>query len=234
MTEINMNPQKKPGSGSPLWLSGTPGMLVFTPPATRQLQALIGWQREDFPDNRNEQGGLLIGRKILDAFGTPFQAEVTDVLLAKTDCRFPGYIEWSAQEEIRMQQIFFDMQDRLALTDPAAAEALAILGWWHTHPNDLPVFMSGTDMETQRLKYFRPDKYAVVLNPHKGIFRAFAGKDAIEVPAVMLMEDPNALREFEFFTECPTRKVPDRTCRKQNYHYKRCHKKFKHKRKNRK
>ena len=57
---------------------------------------VIGWRRDDFPENRKEQGGWLIGRYILDPSGIPVQGEVTDVLEAKTECRFPGYIEWDA------------------------------------------------------------------------------------------------------------------------------------------
>jgi hypothetical protein len=68
------------------------------------------------------------------------------------------------------------------------AERLAVLGWWHTHPNSLDVFLSSTDMETIRLKYYKPEKYSMVLNPHRGIFRAFAGGGDVEVPVVMLLD----------------------------------------------
>ncbi len=174
-------------TGSFQWNSGTAKLLVFQPCASSKLFGLIGWLRDDFPDNRNEQGGILIGRYIRDADGHPVQAEVTDILLAQTECRYPGYIEWDAMEEIRLQRIFFDMKDKLEATDPEAADELDIVGWWHTHPNGLPVFMSVTDMETQKIKCSRMEKYSVVLNPHQGIWRAFAGKDAEEVPAVMLI-----------------------------------------------
>ena len=50
------------------------------------------------------------------------------------------------------------------------------------------MFFSSTDLETQRLKYYKAEKYAVVLNPHRGVWRAFAGADAVEVPAIMLAE----------------------------------------------
>ena len=178
-----------PAAGTARWLSSTPNLLVYTPYAAKRQLDMIGWLRTDFPDNRNEQGGWLIGRYVRDSSGHPVQAEVTEVLQATANCRSPGYIEWDAQEENRLQMQFFDMKDALAATDPVQAKELSVLGWWHTHPNGLPVFMSGTDMETQRLKYFKPEKYAVVLNPHRGLWRAFSGADAVEVPAVMLLED---------------------------------------------
>lgn len=216
------------------WMSNTPRLLVYTPYAAKRQMDMIGWLRDDFPDNRNEQGGLLIGRYVRDASGNPVQAEVIEVLQARTECRYPGYIEWSALEEIRMQQKFFEMQDTLAKTDPEAAQELHFIGWWHTHPNSLPVFMSGTDMETQRLKYFKPEKYAVVLNPHKGIWKAFAGKDAVEVASVMLLDGAKVDEKSDTKAEAPGQKRMERNRRKQNRHQKRCTGKHKKKSKRRK
>lgn len=219
----NMHTRRQvPATHAKQWISGTPRLLTYTPAATRRQLEIIGWLRTDFPRNHEEQGGWLIGHYLRDAAGHPIQAEVTHVLEAKTECRYPGYIEWSALEEIRLQQEFFDMQEELASTDPKAAEDLCVIGWWHTHPNDLPVFMSGTDMETQRLKYFKPEKYAVVLNPHKGIWRAFAGTDAREVAAIMLVNEESNETNNITKTDSSAKKQMDRNCRKQNRHQKRC------------
>lgn len=184
--------RQTPETGTEAWSSCTPRLLVYTPYAARRQKELIGWLRDDFPRNKNEQGGWLIGRYLRDASGKIVQAEVTELLEAKADCRQPGYIEWSAMEEIRLQQEFFCLKERLAVSDPVGAEELACIGWWHTHPNELSVFFSSTDLETQRLKYYKVEKYAVVLNPHKGVWRAFAGADAVEVPAIMLAEPPSS------------------------------------------
>lgn len=180
--------RQTPETGTEAWSSCTPRLLVYTPYAARRQKELIGWLRDDFPRNKNEQGGWLIGRYLRDASGKIVQVEVTELLEAKADCRQPGYIEWSAMEEIRLQQEFFGLKERLAVSDPVGAEELACIGWWHTHPNELSVFFSSTDLETQRLKYYKTEKYAVVLNPHRGVWRAFAGADAVEVPAIMLAE----------------------------------------------
>lgn len=217
----NMHTRRQvPVTHTKQWISGTPHLLIYTPAATRRQLEIIGWLRTDFPRNHEEQGGWLIGHYLRDAAGHPIQAEVTHVLEAKTKCRYPGYIEWSALEEIRLQQEFFDMKEELASTDSKAAEDLCVIGWWHTHPNDLPVFMSGTDMETQRLKYFKPEKYAVVLNPHKGIWRAFAGVDAREVAAVMLVNEESTEPNNITKTDSSAKKQMDRYCRKQNRYQK--------------
>lgn len=181
--------QPLPGTQTGLWSSFAPRLLLYTSRAARRQRELIGWLRKDFPRNRCEQGGLLIGRHIRDAEGRPFQAEVLEVLEAQAETRTPGYIEWSGMEEIRLQRQFWALKEKLARSDPALAEQLCILGWWHTHPNDLPVFMSSIDREQQALKYPRPEQYAVVLNPCTGIWRAYAGGQAEEVPAVMLLEE---------------------------------------------
>lgn len=216
--KMSIYSRQSPATGTDLWCSCTPGLLVYTPRAARRQLELIGWKRNDFPRNRREQGGLLIGRYARFDHGAPIQAEVTAVLEANAECRSPGYIEWSALEEIRMQREFYRMQDELAKTDPEGAEELTILGWWHTHPNDLPIFMSGTDMETQQLKYNKPEKYAVVLNPHRGIWRAFAGKTAEEVPALMLLEEGDSVSA----SASTEKQLIDRNQRKQNLHQKRC------------
>lgn len=176
-------------TGTERWISSSPRMLVYTPYAAKRQLDIIGWKRDDYPVNRKEQGGLLIGNEVLDPLGNPVQGEVTEVLEAKTECRFPGYIEWSAMEEIRLQRLFFQLKEERAKTDLEASERMKILGWWHTHPNALDVFLSSTDLETVRLKYYRPEKYSVVLNPHRGLLRAFAGVNAVEVPVIMLFDD---------------------------------------------
>ena len=168
---------------------GTTVPLVFTPEASAVLLRAIGWGREDYPENRLEQGGRLVGRYIRDADGKFIQAEVTHVLVAEASCRLAGYIEWDGLEEIRLQRLFFEIQDQMREVDPAGAEALVLIGWWHTHPNGLSVFMSGTDMENQKIKCPTQDKYSVVLNPHRMEWRAYAGPDAVEVPAIMLLQD---------------------------------------------
>lgn len=189
MFNIEKKRKKRCASGTDHWISTTPRLLVFNPHASKRIREYIGWLRTDFPENRREQGGLLIGKYTADEEGNPYQAEVMDVLLAKTEHRFPGYIEWDAMEGIRLQQEFFKLKEDLETEKPEEAENLKIIGWWHTHPNKLPVWMSATDMETQRLEYYKPEKYSVVLNPHTGIWRAYAGRDAEEVPAIMLLDE---------------------------------------------
>lgn len=169
-------------------LSNTKNLLLFTSYATKKLRVTIGWNRFDFPRNRVEMGGWLIGNYIRDDSGQIVQAEVTDILLANNCAGTPSYLEWPAIEDIRLQRVFFRMKDELTAQNPSKGENLSRIGWWHTHPNGLPVFMSSTDMETQRIKFFKDHDYSVVLNPHRMIWKAFIGRNADEVPAIMLID----------------------------------------------
>lgn len=187
--DIRVAQRQRVATGTRNWISTPSPMLVYTSYAAKKQMDIIGWKRDDFPKNRKEQGGWLLGYYVFNEDGIPVQGEVTEVLEAVTECRLPGYIEWDALEEIRLQQTFFQMKDNLAKVDPVAAERFSVLGWWHTHPNSLDVFLSSTDMETVRLKYYKPEKYSIVLNPHRGTFRAFAGVNAVEVPVIMLLSD---------------------------------------------
>lgn len=165
-------------------------ILIFSPQtAAILLNEKIGWGRFDFPRNKTEQGGWMIGHHITNGQGEIIKSEVQYILEAETDVREPGYIEWSALEDIRLQRAFFTIQRSVAETDPEAAKHLELLGWWHTHPDRLHVFLSGTDRATIQSKFNKPGHYSVVLNPHQKIWRVFAGPDATEIHGFIPLPD---------------------------------------------
>ena len=59
-------------------------------------------------------------------------------------------------------------------------EDLQIIGWYHTHPNQLDVFFSGTDRATQERMFYQDWHFGLVLNPHRKISKVFQGKEAHE------------------------------------------------------
>jgi len=59
-------------------------------------------------------------------------------------------------------------------------KSVQIIGWYHTHPRNLGVFMSHTDINTQKLHFNKNWHYAIVLNPQKKIWKAFYGEQAHE------------------------------------------------------
>lgn len=226
LSNVEAIQKERVASGTKTWSSTTPRLLAVNSYAAKKLLDTIGWLRNDYPENRHEQGGLLIGIEVTDAEGNPVRAEVTDILAANAAVRFPGYIEWSGMEGIRLQREFFEKQEKLAKINPELAALLKIIGWWHTHPNDLPVFMSETDMQTQREQFFKPNQYSLVLNPQRGIWRAFAGCNAEEVPSIMLLDTENNDPPKTLFWKKDRQEVMDR---KQKMQQARCKKKRKHK-----
>jgi proteasome lid subunit RPN8/RPN11 len=132
---------------------------------TRNAQNLlwehIGWGKKT-KTNIVEQGGLLIG--------SPYQ--VNDNFISVAESIIPGestssnaaYLELGNDAWSKMLEEF---------DSRFAEKEYKIIGWYHTHPNSLGVFMSGTDMATQRRFFNKKWHFAVVLNPHTKKYKAF-------------------------------------------------------------
>ena len=52
-----------------------------------------------------------------------------------------------------------------------------IVGWYHSHPN-IGVFMSGTDMRTQRAFFYHPWCVSIVYDPIRNEIGCFLGMEA--------------------------------------------------------
>jgi len=55
-----------------------------------------------------------------------------------------------------------------------------ILGWYHTHPG-MGVFLSATDLRTQKLHFSAPWQIAIVIDPVTGQSGLFAGSEGERV-----------------------------------------------------
>jgi len=134
----------------------------------------IGWGQHTH-ENRVEQGGILLG----DAFRNPDTGVVYAIAEQAIPGRLaigsPGYLEVTHETWKEM----LDQVDRLGTK-------LQVIGWYHTHPNSLDVFMSGTDRTTQQRLFGNDWQFAIVLNPHKKIWRAFYGADSRECRGYVL------------------------------------------------
>lgn len=154
--------------------------LYFEYSAIQQLFSHIGWgtPKGTCEDNTKEQGGILLGHVYLDdkfIYGV-----VKKAVPAITNNRSEVYVEFSHSTWSNILSAIDEINDKVE------GEKLQIIGWYHTHPNNLDVFMSGTDKNTQSRHFNTYWHYAVVLNPHKKIWRAFWGKDAIECKGLIL------------------------------------------------
>ena len=142
-------------------------LLIITHRAEREIKTHIGWARKT-PQNVREQGGILIG--------TPFL--VDGHMVSVVECVIPAELYESSAAYLKMDtKTWIKM---LNLYDERYRDqGLHVVGWFHTHPNGLGVFMSSTDMGTQRA-FFREDwHFAVVLNPHRRLIACFHSAQAI-------------------------------------------------------
>jgi proteasome lid subunit RPN8/RPN11 len=146
----------------------TENILFLTKESKDLLFDHIGWGKKT-EKNIVEQGGLLIGK--------PYQ--INDNIISIAHSIIPAESTSSNAAYLNMGNDAWGKM--LAEYDNRYAEKdYKIIGWYHTHPNSLSVFMSGTDMGTQKLFFNKKWHFALVLNPHKKIAKAFYSVNGIE------------------------------------------------------
>jgi len=144
--------------------------LLFLTGALRELHEFIGWGNMRYPKNRVEQIGFLAGRHYETASGKRY-CVVSRILPVHEASGSSTYIEFSAD-------MMHSALTRLESHNEGSADPEELIGWFHTHPNSLETFMSGTDMRTQHRVFNSDHNYSVVLNPHTRSWKAFRGYDA--------------------------------------------------------
>ena len=132
----------------------------------------IGWGKS-IPQNKVEQGGILLGNVYFDKENKKTFAVVEKALAGSSAKGSPAYLRMD-------HQTWKEMLDEADQYLDNESNQLRVIGWYHTHPGGLNVFMSGTDMDTQKTFFANFWQFAIVLNPHKRIWRAFAGASATE------------------------------------------------------
>lgn len=150
--------------------------LIIRKGVLEKLKKSLDWG-ERTRRNRVEQGGMLLGH--IAYYHKEIYCFVEDILLADT-AGSSAFVEFT-------NEMWAAMQNELAERNAGRNknELLAIVGWFHTHPNKLPVFMSGTDMNTQRLNFSREWQASLVMNPHMNKYRVFFGAKAVEGKIVL-------------------------------------------------
>lgn len=145
--------------------------LILEKNTAQKLKDSLDWGMKT-KRNRVEQGGILLGR--VACYENEIYCFVENILLADTTGD-PVFVEFT-------NEMWAVMQEELAKMNAAfdSSEKLAIVGWFHTHPNGLAVFMSGTDMQTQRLNFSQKWQASLVMNPHMRKYRVFFGARAVE------------------------------------------------------
>jgi proteasome lid subunit RPN8/RPN11 len=142
--------------------------------AFRDIENHIGWGHRT-NENGVEQGGILLGHAYRNP-NTNFVLGVAEQAISGRSAKgSSSYLEVTHETWKKM----LDDADRLY-------PELQVIGWYHTHPNNLDVFMSGVDYATQKRLFHNDWQFAIVLNPHKKIWRAFYGSESSECRGYVL------------------------------------------------
>ncbi|AXG72383.1 JAB1/Mov34/MPN/PAD-1 ubiquitin protease [Kordia sp. SMS9] len=157
-------------------------LLFISQKAKQQIWNHIEWGNHKTSINKNEQGGILLGKVFFDKKRKMQFAIVEDIVIGKTAKGNPTYLEMSHETWSQM----LNDADEIA---EEKNDNIQVIGWYHTHPNELSLYMSGTDMNTQYRFFNQNWHYAVILNPHKEIWKAFVGKEAEECKGYVLKDD---------------------------------------------
>ncbi|MBF0344755.1 MAG: hypothetical protein HQL06_11055 [Nitrospirae bacterium] len=152
--------------------------LYLTQKAVKIIHEHIGWGK-DTDDNKVEQGGVLLGRVFKDPVSGMYYGIVEDAFAARTSRASAAHIEMS-------HETWQDIYNRI--DQHIENEILHIIGWYHTHPNNLNVFMSTTDMATQKRVFNQDWLFAVVMNPHKQKWKVYQGCDAKQCSGYVIEE----------------------------------------------
>jgi adenylyltransferase/sulfurtransferase len=158
----------------------TKGSLYVMPKALADLDRHLHWGRLDVEDNRTEQGGILVGKVFKNLQGVLWG--MVEAFVAAESAKSDAF------SLAMTPDVWFSMYMKFDEMNADRTAKLDIIGWYHTHPNNLPVFMSATDLKTQS-NFFSDDwKFSLVLNPHTRKWRAFRGFPCIECDCVFLCD----------------------------------------------
>jgi proteasome lid subunit RPN8/RPN11 len=156
--------------------------IYISAPAFATIAEHIGWGKNT-DKNTVEQGGVLLGKVYFDEQKHLYFGIVQKALPAQEAQGTMAYLEIGHEVWKQMMDTFDELTE-----NNEAYKDMQIIGWYHTHPNHLSVFMSGTDRNTQATFFDKDWQFAIVLNPHKKQWRAFYGKNADECQGFILSE----------------------------------------------
>jgi len=145
--------------------------LILTDFAYNKMNRMLSWGYKT-SQNTVEQGGILLGK--VEQYKNEIYNIVEDVILANTKGS-AMFVEFTSAMWADMQQELSDINKQRG-----NKEKFVIVGWFHTHPNNLPVFMSNTDINTQKLNFSQQWQASLVMNPHKKLRCVYFGEEIIK------------------------------------------------------
>ncbi|MBR5996349.1 MAG: hypothetical protein IK026_07245 [Eubacteriaceae bacterium] len=156
-------------------------LLFLTPQALRELDEHIHWNKSD-DENMIEQAGYMVGNVYKDPATGKLYAVAEHMVPARdTNSSFVHVIIGHDSN--------IDATNREMKLIEQSEGKLRRVGWYHTHPAFLNVFMSVTDAQTQKKDYFNDWQFALVLNPQALEWRAFHGGEVKEASCIFVVPE---------------------------------------------
>ncbi len=133
------------------------------PEAWAALRTHVGWGQHT-PTNGAEQGGLLLGQPLRDPKRPTHLVRLTHALPAH-----------AAEGSMQHLHLGYAVWQKLLQQAEMFAPEQRVVGWYHTHPRYLRVYLSDTDRRLQAQLFAQDWHIALVMNPQRRIIRAFRG-----------------------------------------------------------
>ena len=162
--------------------------ILFNPHCFKQICNHIGWGNET-GNNQIEQGGIILGKIYKDASSALIVGVAEYAVPAIGADASLKHFEISI--EIWHEMLNFMDEKNLKLSDN---EKINVIGWYHTHPKHLKVYMSEKDLETQKRFFFLDYHFSVIFNPQKRHWKAFQGKYGKDCTGLILINDFKCLK----------------------------------------
>ena len=156
--------------------------LILRPKAVREIFGFIEWDVGLRADSRDEQGGILLGTRYFDENKNIHFVIVSKAITAGSAIGTTGYLNIT-------HECWNSMHEKKDEYNREKGRNEVIVGWFHTHPNMLPCFMSGTDRNTQKLFFDGDNTYSLVINPQRHLMKAFRSKECFDAQAILLIDD---------------------------------------------
>lgn len=157
--------------------------VVFTPNASRELYHYFHWGQRH-PQNLSELLAALIGRKLADCVLVEFVSPVPMENRNTKDGAFTqASLDAGFMEADAINGTYGQCRDYCLADSPCV-----LLGFVHSHPDDLELFLSVADVEIHRHLMERNMDLSMILNPQKRQLAAYYGKNMTVSEIQLLME----------------------------------------------
>lgn len=166
------------------WGSGIP--VVFPPNAARELHHYFHWGQRH-PQNLSELMAALIGHKLRDTLLVEFVSPVYLAARNTTKAMFTSESLESGRTEADAVNLSYFGCGELRLMDTPCS----LLGFVHSHPDELDLFLSEGDVQLHRLLSEEDIRLSVIVNPQKRQIAAFCGNEPKPVEIRILSDEKN-------------------------------------------